>query len=337
MANNDYFKRNPSPQTAGWFIDLENMGRLNLEPQYQRRSVWNLNYREFFVDSLVRNFPTQSIFLELQIDPDAPTQYNVLDGKQRLTSLLMFVRDEFVAPDSLSDLGLAGKYYSEFSRRFKTQILGYLFTVETVSDASNSDLNQAFDRLNRNVSRLNKQELRHAQYNGNFIRKMEKFAEHDFWEKIGLVTTARRRRMLDVEYVSEFYIATTDGPQDGKDYLDDVYAKFDIEIPNEEERDRRFNEATEFISRIDDARQLSVTRFSNLADFYSLWVATLEVTTAGEDIDAHMAAERLSSFESDLEDGKFQDYLLAARQGSNKQRNRELRANRLAKVLRGKQ
>src|SRR5689334_15120186 len=104
------FPRTPNTQTASWFLDINSSGRLNLNPPYQRRSVWNLQYRQFFIDSVVRNYPTQSIFLDVEIDPDRPTDYKVLDGKQRLTSLITFIQDEFAAPDTLTDLGLDGAY-----------------------------------------------------------------------------------------------------------------------------------------------------------------------------------------------------------------------------------
>jgi len=329
------FQRNPSPQTAGWFIDLEAMGRLDLDPEYQRRSVWNQSFREFFIDSLIRNFPTQSIFLELEIDPDRPTQYKVLDGKQRLTSLLMFVKDEFTAPDSLADLNIDGQYYSQLPRDIRMRILGYLFTVETVSNASNSDLNEAFDRLNRNVARLNKQELRHARFNGRFINKMEGLADSDFWDVIGLVTAARRRRMLDVEYVSEFYIACIHGVQDGKEYIDNYYVMYDDEIPYEKSYDEKWNRAIDFIYEMNSEIPINSTRFKNIADFYSLWIAALEVSEGDSGPAPAEAMTRLIRFEEELNNGNFERYLLAARQGSNKESNRTYRANVLSQVIRG--
>lgn len=169
---------------------------------------------------MIRNYPTQSIFLDVNVDPDADprqrTTYRVLDGKQRLTSLIDFTKGEFPTPESLNDLGLDEKYYDELPRPIRTRILSYIFTVESVTNVSSAELNQAFDRLNRNVARLNKQELRHAQYGGAFITKMEGLAGDPFWEESGLVTPARRRRMLDVEYVSEFYVVAALGIQDWK-------------------------------------------------------------------------------------------------------------------------
>ncbi len=330
------FRRNPNTQAASWFLDLHSSGRLNLDPPYQRRSVWNYEYRQFFVDSILRNYPTQAIFLEVDVDPDRATEYRVLDGKQRLTSLISFCNNEWPTSSSLVDLNLDNLYYSDLPKEYKRQVLTYVFTVESVEDATPAELNQAFDRLNRNVSRLNRQELRHAQFGGEFIGKMEHLAEDSIWEELGLVTLARRRRMLDVEYVSELYIVAMSGVQDGKDYLDEAYANFDLEIPGEREVDATFRAARTTLTRINDHLSLSQTRYRNVADFYSLWAALVALKRAGTQLEPEGAASHLSGFLEELErqeSERARAYLLAARQGSNKGANRSLRAEILAGIL----
>lgn len=333
------FHRTPSPQTASWFLDLNSAKQLDMDPPYQRRSVWNLEYRQFFIDSVIRNYPTQSIFLDVVIDPDSRTQYRVLDGKQRLSSLIGFTKNEFTTPDSLQDIGYDDTYYSDLPRDIKGRVLSYLFTVESVSEVTAAELNQAFDRLNRNVARLNKQELRHAQYGGGtFVNKMEKFAEEPIWEDIGLVTPARRRRMLDVEYVSEFYVIAALGIQDGKDYLDAIYAQFDEEIAGERRVDYRFRTTRNYVISLHQLLGLNATRYGNVADFYSLWAAIVAMNQQKILPSAGLAAESLRKFLIELDDQKTERaaaYLLAARQGSNKASNRELRTEILTAVLSG--
>jgi len=330
------FERTPGPQTVSWFLDLEDAGRLNLDPPYQRRSVWSPQYRRFFIDSVLRNYPTQSIFIDRVVDPDHPTEYRVLDGKQRLTTILLFIHNEFPAPDSLEDMGLSGLYYEDFPKEDKLRVLEYLFTVEMVTNTTSAELNQAFDRLNRNVARLNKQELRHAQFDGSFIRKVEELAEDSFWERVGLVTDARRRRMLDVEYISEFYIVAAAGIQDGKDYLDEKYAGWDEEIPDAKTVNQRFAETVGYLNELDRELPLASTRFSNVADFYSLWAALIDLRDRGTLPPAEATALRLSSFATEIEEAATEratQYVLSARQGSNKAANRAARARTLAQII----
>ncbi|MFD6275394.1 DUF262 domain-containing protein [Streptomyces sp. NPDC060209] len=333
------FKRSTTTQAAGWFLDLHSSGRLDLDPPYQRRSVWNLAYKQFFIDSLIRNYPAPTIFLQVDVAVDRPMTYRVIDGKQRLTALLEFQRDEFTTPEDLNDLDLGNKYYSELPEEVRVSILEYVFTVENIKGASIGELNDSFDRLNRNVARLNKQELRHAKFDGAFIRKVEQLAEHPFWAEIGLVTPARIRRMQDVEYVSEMYIVSMDGIQEGKDYLDTYYAENDREIVNESSADGKFLAVQDYLRDVNQIASLRANRFSNVADFYSLWAAIDEMLENGQTPTPEIAAERLESFAIELDQQTTRrsvEYRIAAVQGSNKKSNRELRAALLRDVLVGR-
>ncbi|MEV3934230.1 DUF262 domain-containing protein [Streptomyces sp. NPDC049944] len=333
------FKRSTTTQAAGWFLDLNSSGRLDLDPPYQRRSVWNLAYKQFFIDSLIRNYPAPTIFLQVDVAVDRPMTYRVIDGKQRLTALFEFQRDEFTTPEDLNDLDLGNKYYSELPEEVRVSILEYVFTVENIKGASIGELNDSFDRLNRNVARLNKQELRHAKFDGAFIRKVEQLAEHPFWAEIGLVTPARIRRMQDVEYVSEMYIVSIDGIQEGKDYLDTYYAENDREIANESSSDGKFIAVQDYLRDVNQLASLRANRFSNVADFYSLWAAIDKMIEKKEAPDPKVAAQRLEGFAVELDQQETRrsvEYRIAAVQGSNKKSNRELRAALLRDVLIGR-
>ena len=77
---------------------------------------------------------------------------------------------------------------------------------------------------------------------------------------------------------------------------------------------------------------LTTDRFRNLADFYSLWAAVLDITDMNEGFDVQVTARRLSSFGESVREGASGDaqaYLIAATQGSNKAPNRRLRAGLL--------
>jgi len=210
-------------------------------------------------------------------------------------------------------------------------ILNYQFQVEIVSETSNLELNDAFDRLNRNVKQLNKQELRHAQYNGRFITKMEELAASPEWRNLGISTDSRVRRMQDVEYVSEFYLVCVSGIQDGKDYLDRAYSDFDTEIPDESKVDVIYAKTLDFIKKVDEVSPLRSTRYSNIADFYSLWAAVSQkISTESTLPTPESTSEKLLNFVQKVtkdDGGDGSKYLAAAIQGSNKKPNRQLRAD----------
>jgi len=95
----------------------ERMYRLN--PSYQRPDVWTTEQRENFIRSLFANIPVPPVIInELpssRIDysqGDTPYHYNVIDGRQRLTTLRMFMH---------GDLVVDGYTYETLPTKFKWQ------------------------------------------------------------------------------------------------------------------------------------------------------------------------------------------------------------------------
>jgi hypothetical protein len=50
-------------QTIAWFNDLYNRELLDLDPPYQRRSVWTQTFRDYFIETLLLDYPAPTIFL----------------------------------------------------------------------------------------------------------------------------------------------------------------------------------------------------------------------------------------------------------------------------------
>jgi hypothetical protein len=63
--------------------------QINLEPGFQRQSVWTLNDRRRLVQSIFGGYPLPSIFLYRR-NARGRVVYDVIDGKQRLESIYMF-------------------------------------------------------------------------------------------------------------------------------------------------------------------------------------------------------------------------------------------------------
>jgi len=51
-------RRQPTTQQITWFLDLDRNGQLDLNPPYQRKSVWSPKDRRFFLDTIFKNYPT---------------------------------------------------------------------------------------------------------------------------------------------------------------------------------------------------------------------------------------------------------------------------------------
>jgi hypothetical protein len=87
-------KRRPTTQDITWFLDLDRNKQLVLDPPYQQRSVWTRKDKQFFLDTIFRDFPSPEIFLHKSISHDGHVVYHVVDGKQRLQTILDFAHGE---------------------------------------------------------------------------------------------------------------------------------------------------------------------------------------------------------------------------------------------------
>lgn len=333
-------KRRSNTQNTSWFLDQLTFGRLDLDPPYQRKSVWTREYRQFFIDTVLNNYPCPPIFLNVETTSQGTSTYYVVDGKQRLTAIFDYIHDEFKTGKK-SDPVFRDKYFSELSEELKTEFFEYSFTVENLTGASPEILNEAFDRLNRNTKQLTDQELRHAKFSGKFITLAETLAGDPFWREIDIATAAHVRRMKDIEFISEILILTINGVTGGNsDTIDSYYAKYDEEIPMEDQLRSNYENCKILIQSL---HLFDVdTRFSNLADFYSLWAALLSFVKSNTEINIEETRKKLILFMDQVSlvnlgqkepDSKFFSYSNAVRQGSNKAENRRIRTELLQECV----
>ncbi len=73
-------------QLVGYF----NEEKINLSPVFQRGRVWNLKMRRELIKNILRHRPIPAIFL-YKDEAGSKYTYAILDGKQRLESILMFI------------------------------------------------------------------------------------------------------------------------------------------------------------------------------------------------------------------------------------------------------
>jgi len=265
----------------GWFLDLHHSGQLDMDPPYQRRSVWTLKDRKFFLDSIFRNYPCPAVFLQKELDLDAGKMtYRVIDGKQRIESIVLFAQNSFPVDPGYGDPRLGGKKWKTIEKEMdlKERFLNYALTVEYIESNEKQYITEIFDRLNRTSRKLERQELRHAKYDGWFITVAEAEAEREEWERLGVVTKARMRRMKDVQCISELLTVLLKREIAGynQDTLDTLYAEYDAPsetFPNFDERDfqDKLDLTKGFIIQM-EYHNSAVTKYvRGFADFYSLW------------------------------------------------------------------
>ena len=297
-----------------WILDLDKNGQLDLNPSYQRKSVWTPKDRRFFMDTVFRNYPSPAIFLHKSIDDETGrTTYHVVDGKQRISTILMFVKDSFALSDDFGDRRFNGKRWRDFDDpTIKRLLWNYRITVEELDDASVLSVNDVFSRLNKNASKLTSQELRHARFDGWLINFLENQAQDPIWKTFKVHTAAKERRMLDVQHLSELAAVTIRGDISGfnQDDLDQFYADFDNPDAEESEFDTEiftaaFLKARGMLESLEEEAGIVSKWAQPFLHLYVLWAALARKGIDANDI--HGLCERYAAFMKSVQEYEVDD------------------------------
>src|SRR4051812_42625588 len=84
-------KAHHSEKTIDELRSMYGHRRLNLSPAFQRQSVWGTRDRRLLVQSILDGIPLPSIYLYRQVGPGGVPRYDVIDGKQRIETILLFL------------------------------------------------------------------------------------------------------------------------------------------------------------------------------------------------------------------------------------------------------
>jgi hypothetical protein len=308
--------RRPSSQDISWFLDLNRTKQLDLTPSYQRRSVWSPSDRRFFLDTIFRGYPSPAIYLHKETKADGKTIYAVVDGKQRLETIIKFANNKISVGTNFGDSRLDGKRWKTIGKEpeLARAFWDYVLPVEFISVGEGPTLvNEVFDRLNRNSRKLVEQELRHARYDGWFIDFVESESENPDWSDLGVVTTARAKRMRDVQFLSELLIVLLKNDVGGfnQDEIDEFYANYEIPtetIPsfNEEEIRNRWTKAKRYLLALECKDSVVTIYAKDFINLYTLWAVVINnFANLPSDVDF---AEKYTKFMVDVIKFKNQEY-----------------------------
>lgn len=285
----DRLNRNSNNINIASFWENYKLDKYNFDPDYQRRGdVWNESKKSFLIDTIFKNFPMPPIFLHQHIDDTTgSTVYEVIDGKQRLQSIIDFINGKISLPDNFSEDSfgnekLNGIKFSDLdspeTSEYKKLFWRYNITIEYIDSDDPSVINNIFDRLNRNGEPLNAQELRKAKYNQSQLYKMaEELSNIDYWKTH--LSKLKINRYDDVEFVSELlFVLITDCINDAsmRDKLDNLYDTYCGDKEKNEELKEKypqikkdFNDITNILDSFNlDLRQYNIDSVSHL---YGLW------------------------------------------------------------------
>ena len=259
---------NTTQRTVVWFKRAFDSGDLVIKAPFQRNPVWSDRQKSSLIDTILLEYPIPELYMQELTDPKGNQTHVVVDGQQRIRAVLSFLAGEFDLDDESPRW--SGLSFDDLSPDDRKKTFEYNFIVRLLPEMPEEELRAIFQRINKNTVTLNQQELRHATYWGPFIKLMEELADLEFWSVAGLFSANDRRRMLDVEYVSELSIGVLNGLQNKKRNLEEFYQQYETSFEKADHLREVFVRVLGEIEQIIPG--ISKSRWRKKSDFYSLFL-----------------------------------------------------------------
>lgn len=158
---------------------------------------WNQEQKSLLIDSILNGYPIPPLyFLRFYEEREGAAKpvavREVLDGKQRLTSVFDFLDDKWALKEGLKvvtldgiDYESSGKFFSELDETLQNTILGYGFPTYTMDDilVTDEEIEELFYRMN-NSTALSPQQKAKSLIGIKFSRLMDDVKKHEIFDGI---------------------------------------------------------------------------------------------------------------------------------------------------------
>lgn len=193
-------------------LRMHQSGQLEIQPDFQRDVVWQKPAQTRFIDSLIKQLPIPSMCISLDYKTDRRL---VIDGLQRMTSIIKFLSDNDWRLSDLEDIDerIAGKTVETIKTKTKdiyerVQNLTIPITVlrcDYSKQTHNDYLFTIFHRLNTGGNKLNNQEIRNCIYNGTLNTLLKDLAWGKRWVALLELKEDATYRFANEEMILRFF------------------------------------------------------------------------------------------------------------------------------------
>ena len=194
---------------------------IKLDADFQRDEVWNSRQKIELIESILMGLPLPIFYF----NRDKDGVLVVVDGRQRLGAMFDYMNDKF----ALKDLNVLSsdfeKKFSDLEQLYQSKIEDYqLQAYEIMPETPESVFFNIFDRVNRGGTKLNKQEIRNALYQGKATVLLKEYVKSDLFLTAtgkGLLNDNRQKAHYIILRFIAFYLLKKGGLKDslGKLYL----------------------------------------------------------------------------------------------------------------------
>jgi Protein of unknown function DUF262 len=175
-------------------------GLVKIDPEFQRNFVWKETEMSQFIESIILNFPIPPLYLNQNVKGELI----VIDGRQRLTTLRKFLKNEFkleglnvlkhLNGKNFDDLGALG---NGFQAKIENKKMLIFLMKPSMSLKVVYDI---FYRINTGGTQLKRQEIRQSIYQGKSTELLKKLSEQSYFKQ-AIGNGIKSDRMKDREAI----------------------------------------------------------------------------------------------------------------------------------------
>ncbi len=170
-------------------------------PNYQRDFVWNEKRQSKFIESVILGLPIPYIFVA-----DNDGRMEIVDGSQRIRTLVSFCTDELILSDLKKLTELNGFKFSDLTlteqRRFNRKTIRMIELTEKANEAIRIDI---FERINTGSDELKEMEKRKGIFAGKFYDFIAKCAKDELFIKLCPISEKKEKREERPELVLRYF------------------------------------------------------------------------------------------------------------------------------------
>lgn len=177
--------------------------------EYQREKVASIRWKQALMQTILCSPYARIPQIHVRvINTPSGVKYEIIDGQQRVTSILDFIRGEYPLVDNLkayNNVDVGNMTFNDLEKNYPkiyNHILDYRITViwyEALDDAMVSDL---FVKVLNNQNNLNPQEIRNAIRGliSEWIRNTARYEPHPLFSRV-IRTSKKNGKETKLEYI----------------------------------------------------------------------------------------------------------------------------------------
>lgn len=150
--------------TLAQLKEMYDSNDIETNPEYQRNYVYDEKRASSLIESILIGIPIPAVYLCEENDG----VYSVIDGQQRITSFVKYLKNEYGLKGLTELKDLEGKLFKDLDKSIQRKLKAKSLRAISLNKDSQDLKYEIFSRLNQGAVSLKPQELRNCLYRGTF-------------------------------------------------------------------------------------------------------------------------------------------------------------------------